>query len=237
MRLFIKLQPNNWLVRIVARSLRRTASCFIHEPEPRLLYNLAERLIEYPFVFSELKKHPAGKVLDVGCTDYRNVLPFILASLGWEVYGIDIQDFGFKHPNFHFVRGDITNTHFSDNFFNCVYAISTLEHIGIKGSFGIEKSDTEADKKAMKEIARILEPNGICLLTLPYGKRRLERSRRYDKLMLEELISGWNIEHQAYCVLDSERGWVIATGDMAEQAGHLRDEEKAIVLLKLSNSK
>lgn len=237
MRNFIKLQPNSWLVRTTIRSLTRAASYFIQVPEPRLLYNLAERIIEYPFVFSELKGHPVGKVLDVGCTDSKNVLPFMLASLGWEVYGIDIQDFGFKHPNFHFVRGDITNTHFPDNFFNCVYSISTLEHIGIKGSFGIDREDTDGDKKATKEIARILEPNGTFLVTLPYGKPRVQRSRRYDKLMLEELISGWRIDREAYCVFDNERGWVMTEKEVAEQAGHLRDEEKAIVLLKLSNSK
>ena len=89
----------------------------------------------------------------------------------------------------------------------------------------------------MKEIARILEPNGTFLVTLPYGKPRVQRSRRYDKLMLEELISGWRIEQEAYYVPDSERGWVVTEKEVAEQAGHLSDEEKAIVLLKLSNSK
>jgi ubiquinone/menaquinone biosynthesis C-methylase UbiE len=91
------------------------------------------RVIEYSFVISRLAAAQKGKVLDVGCTDSGNMATLMLASLGWEVYGIDNRDWKFEHANFQFTQGDIRNTPFSDEFFDYVYAISTLEHIGLKG--------------------------------------------------------------------------------------------------------
>ncbi|GAI40803.1 unnamed protein product, partial [marine sediment metagenome] len=76
-----------------------------------------ERIIEYSFVIQKLDSLPRGKVLDVGCTARLNYLPAALASLSWEVWGIDLREFKFRHPNFHFVLGDIRNTNFPDNFF------------------------------------------------------------------------------------------------------------------------
>jgi SAM-dependent methyltransferase len=112
-----------------------------------------------------------GKVLDVGCAATRNYLPASLALLGWEVWGIDIREWKFKFPNFHFVVGDIRQTTFPDNFFDCVYAVSTLDHIGLSGRYGITKYDPQGDFKAIREIARILRNEGTLLITIPYGKK------------------------------------------------------------------
>jgi len=99
------------------------------------------RMIEYSFVIGKLVSLAKGRLLDVGCVARLNLVPATIASLGWEVYGIDVRQFKFRFPNFHFVLGDITKTDFPDSFFDAVSAVSTLEHIGLKGRYGISEGD------------------------------------------------------------------------------------------------
>ncbi len=127
---------------------------------------LTTRVIEYSFAIQKLGSSQGGKLLDIGCTSRWNLLPATLVGLGWEVYGIDIRELKFRHPNFHFVCEDIRNTSFPDNFFDCVCAISTIEHIGLSGRFGVAKEDPKGDVKAIKEVERIIRPGGTFLVTV-----------------------------------------------------------------------
>lgn len=94
-----------------------------------------ERSIEYSFVFMNLNPPPAK--LDVGCSGSE--LPMILATHGYNVYGIDIRDYHIKRPNFVFIKGDIMSTCFPDNFFDIVIAVLTIEHLRLPGRYGIKK--------------------------------------------------------------------------------------------------
>lgn len=138
----------------VGRVLRRFFS---------VTYKMGERIVEHPFVLLNLELEK-GSILDVGC--YENPLPMELASLEYDVYGIDIHDYPVSHPNFHFTRGDIMNMPFRDNSFDRVIAVSTIEHIGF-GAYG-DPIYPEGDIKAMEEIRRVLKEGGMALITLPY---------------------------------------------------------------------
>ncbi len=118
------------------------------------------RMIEYSFIIGKLGLLPKGKVLDVGCTARLNFLPAALASLRWEVWGIDAREFKLKHPNFQFVGEDIRHTSFPANFFDAIYAVSTLEHIGLSERYGTIDEDPEGDVKSVNEIRRILCKEG-----------------------------------------------------------------------------
>ncbi len=107
------------------------------------------RVFEYSFVIGRLSQLPIGKVLDVGCSSRSNVLAPALASLGWKVYGIDTRQFNLTYPGFQFVQGDVTKMDFPEGFFDAVYAVSTLEHMGLAGRYGIQKNDLSADYKAI----------------------------------------------------------------------------------------
>lgn len=191
------------------------------------------RMIEYSFVIGKLASPVKGRVLDVGCTARLNFLPATLASIGWEVYGIDMRQFKFKFPNFHFVLGDITKTDFPDNFFHAVYAVSALEHIGLSGRYGVSKGDPEGDAKAVREIRRILRRGGRFLVTLPYGKekRQTTLNRVYDEDSLEELFSDWEIKDMVFYSQDSEGFWIPVAEEKIQRMG--KDEE-AIALLELT---
>lgn len=147
---------------------------------------ISERIIEYPLIFKHLEKD-SGKVLDVGC--YFSALPIQMASMGFDVYAIDPEDYQLKHPNFKFFKGDVQKSPFKGNFFDIITVVSTLEHIGL--GFYKDKKDYRGDKEALKEIKRVLKQNGKLLLTVPYSKRyKVTNSQRmYDKRSLTDLLS------------------------------------------------
>ncbi|MEW6673839.1 MAG: class I SAM-dependent methyltransferase [Thermodesulfobacteriota bacterium] len=149
-----------------------------------------ERIVEHPWVMMQLGLE-RGKVLDVGCC--WSTLPIELAGLGFQVWGIDASPYFLTHPNFRFVREDICENSFSDNFFDRVLAISTIEHIGL-GHYG-ETRGSDRDKVAMKEIYRILKPSGKALVSVPFGEKITTSSFRiYDSASLKMLVSPFHVE-------------------------------------------
>jgi len=171
---------------------------------------LTSRVIEYPFVIQGLDTLPRAKVLDVGCADVNNFLAPSLASLGWQVYGLDLRRFKLAHPTFHPVREDIRKTSFPDAFFDCAYAVSTVEHIGFAGRYGITVGDPEGDIKAVREIRRILRPGGFFFLTVPYGRGRKvikPTERVYDKARLEGMLVDWAVRERLYYARDNGERW------------------------------
>lgn len=198
---------------------------------------LSSRLIEYPFIIQKLDGLPRGNVLDVGCTDGSNLVAPTLAAIGWQVHGIDIREFRLRHPNFHFTRGDIRRSPFPDDFFDCVYAVSSVEHIGLAGRYGVKADDPEGDFKAVQEVERMVKPDGLFLLTVPYGTGGIVRpsERVYDRDRLQRLLSGWSVREAVYWYLDSRGDWHQVEEEIA---GRTRTPGGVCVaLLELANDK
>jgi SAM-dependent methyltransferase len=193
------------------------------------------RIIEYAYVLQKLVPLPPGKVLDVGCSARVNYLPAALASLGWQVTGIDIRPFEFEYPNFSFVRGDMRKTGFADGYFDAVYSVSSLEHFGLSGRYSIKEEDPEGDAKSVKEIWRVLRPDGKFIVTIPYGQREivLPPTRIYDQLSLKTLFSGWKVTHQAYWVMDGDRMYSSGAAE-AEQVKSKLGTWEATALLEFT---
>ena len=131
------------------------------------------RLWEYPYVFANLKSWRAQmsgacplKVLDFGSG--VTFFPFALATEGFDITALDVdpivqRDFSKaaevmkpSHGKVDFVFSSGNTVDLPDNSFNVVYSISVLEHIP-DPCFTIS------------EIARILIPNGLCILTVDLG--------------------------------------------------------------------
>ena len=193
-----------------------------------------DRYIEYPFVIRNLPKPPA-KVLDVGCSG--SFFPLLLASFGYEIYGIDIRDYAIinklKFKNFQFVKEDIRKTSFPSNFLDVITAISTMEHIGLSGRHGSDE-DPDGDKKAFAEMKRILKPKGMILLTVPYGQAQIIRPyhRIYDRNQLNKFISDLVIEKEEYYMQNSKDDWYKCS---KEEAGivNAKKDRCSLCLLKI----
>lgn len=134
---------------------------------------ITDRHYEYPWVIENLPDI-GSTILDVGCSG--SMLPFLLDALGHFVWGIDLRPA--PHARFTFAQDDICTNKFPDNEFEIITAVSTIEHI-------------KDDFKAVDEIRRILKPDGVFLMTVPYGRFKETRFHRvYDYARLEMLTHG-----------------------------------------------
>ncbi len=121
-----------------------------------------ERIVEYPLVFQWLP--PRGRVLDIGCVSSR--LPIQLASLGYEVHGLDVRPYPFAHPNLTFHQADVMRWE-PPVAFDGVLLISTIEHFGL-GGYG-DPVEPDADRRAAERIRGWLAPGGQLLASVPFG--------------------------------------------------------------------
>ena len=143
-----------------------------------------ERWIEFPFALQQLPLKTS--VLDVGCTG--SMFPFLLKACGHKVTGIDQRPITME--GIRFVQEDIRATQFPPETFDCITAISTIEHIGLKGIYGNAFEDIAGDVRAVNECYRILKPKGKFIMTVPYGNiyERTKCHRIYDKYSLATLL-------------------------------------------------
>lgn len=116
-------------------------------------YNTAKTLIK-------------GKVLEVGCGEGYGV--DILAPHADEYMAIDkfqsnLDKYINKHPNVQFKQMSVPPLPFPDNYFDSLVTFQVIEHI-------------EDDAAMIKEMARVLKPGGIMVMTTPNIKMSLTRN-------------------------------------------------------------
>jgi 2-polyprenyl-3-methyl-5-hydroxy-6-metoxy-1,4-benzoquinol methylase len=159
----------------------------------------SERLVEYGWVVRNI---PVGShtILDVGC--FGTLFPIMLASLGFEVWGIDMRSYTASHPNFRFTKGDINTAALTQNYFDAITIISTIEHIGL---------NNDGDFACVKRLRTLLRPGGTILLTVPFGRSATFAGWRvYDKERLGKLLDGLKITGTQYAVEENGK-WVNST--------------------------
>jgi SAM-dependent methyltransferase len=189
-------------------------------------------MVEYPWVIRNMPS--SGRVLDVGSAGSQ--LPLMLLGLGYEVWTIDVR--GCEHENvsrfLHCVKGDIRETDFPHSFFDVVLAVSTIEHIGL-GRYG-DAVDTFGDIKAINETKRILDSDGVLLMTVPFGKRAITKNHRvYNKASLSTLLKDFQVGKIDY-FLRSDRSWAPSSIDEVQDADSV-DSDKAIACVRATNIK
>jgi len=175
-----------------------------------------ERIVEIPFVFQNLKLPKGSKILDFGCGQSK--LSLELASLGYRVTGVDLNDYDFTHPNFKFVKENFLKNGFSDEYFDAAIAVSSIEHVGLN-AYGENFMDEEdGDYKTVLEIRRIFKTGGKFIMTIPFGKRGKSLTQRfYDKKALFNLLNGFKIEKVDCFIGLGRKRWTSANIDEAEK--------------------
>lgn len=173
-----------------------------------------ERIFEKTFVLQSLARlyeSSSITVLDVGAAE--SLLSYELATLNYSVTAIDIRPIALFHPNLKFVKTDICKPVLPPASFDCVIALSTLEHIGL-GWYGDETGESY-DVKAVQEISLLLKPEGSFLLTVPYGKKALTPVHRiYNQKSLQKLIQDFKIVQISYGVRKDDFTWIITENEL-----------------------
>ena len=181
---------------------------------------LNERDLEWSWVLEEAGRFANGtrlpRLLDVG--SLRTPLPEQLATLGFAVTALDLRE---SHGNGSAIPveiGDIRNTSFADDYFDCITCVSTLEHIGVKGRFGVTESDPSGDQLAMAEMHRILKPKAALLLTIPVGQRDvLPVNKCYSSKRIQSLCTQFTICKAEVFSFISGQAWQRCGQEHAEQ--------------------
>ena len=123
-------------------------------------------------IFLEFLATPLGRVLDLGTG--RGRLPLLLADRAREVFGIDLSDemirhakeAAAEHPHLHFERGDASNLHFDDGYFDAVASMGMFPYV--KDVFPL-----------FREINRVLAPGGVFVFSACNAREWLWSYRAY----------------------------------------------------------
>ena len=177
-----------------------------------------ERIVEIPFVLQNLASPSGMRILEFGCAE--SVLSIYLATQGAQVVGADLRDYEFSHPNFSSLKGDFLDNDLPGQSFDAVVAVSALEHSGLGVYAGRRYND--GDLKVIREFARILKPNGLLLLTVPFGDRYIDDQLRvYDPQQLAELTQGFSVlRRQFYRKATDGTHWIAARAEECSLAGY-----------------
>ncbi|MEM7086983.1 MAG: class I SAM-dependent methyltransferase [Bacteroidota bacterium] len=140
---------------------------------------LDERVVEYPWIFSNLPKDHC-KLLDGGSTfnfDFIVNHPTI-KNKDLTIFTFEPERSCFYKNKISYIYGDLRDMYLKDDSFDYVVSQSTIEHIDMDNSiygYDIAHNEDANEKsfeyvKAIQEMIRILKPGGTLLLTFPFGK-------------------------------------------------------------------
>jgi 2-polyprenyl-3-methyl-5-hydroxy-6-metoxy-1,4-benzoquinol methylase len=175
-----------------------------YEPGDVAVENVNERIAEVTYAFRALAGVDRGaKILDVGASE--STVALSLASLGYDVTAIDPRPYPVEHPRLRAVVGTVEDWDPHESF-AAVLCISTLEHIG-SGEYG-QVAAADGDKAALERLRSLTDPDGLLVLTTPYGdSKQTDGARVYDRETLEALLADWSIEDFTIVQREDELTW------------------------------
>ncbi len=164
------------------------------------------RIYEYSFALSKFATKTPGRLLDVGCISSTNIIIPTACELGYKVVGVDIRSpHLYTHPNYIFIQSDVRDLGLR-KYYDVITCISTIEHIGSAGRYGIKEESKYGDLEALDKFMELLEENGILILTFPYSNFPIKSklNKVYSKDFIEKLRTDWNFLDERYLDVKEE---------------------------------
>jgi len=185
-----------------------------------LKVHTTERVVELPLVERMISREDkSSRILEVGSGES----PFLLrlARKGYGVVSADVHAYPFCMKGVDPVRADVLRLPFIDGSFDVVFAISTIEHIGL-GYYG----DTVAeggDATAVRELRRVLAKSGRLIVTVPFGSQPIPNFERvYNARTINNLLSEFRVVEESYWVCDGGK-WIMVPKENAMVGPPLRE--------------
>jgi SAM-dependent methyltransferase len=179
-----------------------------------------ERAIEIKWALS---RHPGGgRVLEVGCS-WADENPEYIEGLKAlniaELHGIDISSK--PAPDFIKRTADIRASGYPSDFFDVIFCISTIEHVGRDNARHYSPvaelpAEKEPDRAALVEMLRIVKPGGKIIVTVPFGKFEDHGwFINYDEAHIARLFRGFGTKAEFF--KHTPEGWVqCEPGELSE---------------------
>ena len=125
-------------------------------------YHFRQQKSRPVYDFIEKYKPKKGRILEIGCGNSRNLIPF--AKLNFECYGIDFSKNMIKGSEKLMKKHNLKVKFKKANMINLPYKNNYFDYILNIDSFHLLQTE-EKRIKALKESYRVLKPNGLMLLT------------------------------------------------------------------------
>ncbi|HEY7312547.1 MAG TPA: methyltransferase domain-containing protein [Gemmataceae bacterium] len=171
-----------------------------------------ERILEPIFIHTHLPRPPA-RLLALGCAESTNAIE--MASLGFEVVGVDSRRLHLSHPNFTMIQASIAELPFEDESFDAAVALSTF-------SIG-------EDEQGVGEAFRVLKRGGRFLVTVPFGR---PAKGVYTRAQLDRLLGAFRLVERAYGVRDGD-AWSFTLDEQRAEQADSGERVSAVCLLAL----
>jgi SAM-dependent methyltransferase len=150
---------------------------------------------ECAFAAQHLAEHAPRTILDVG--SYRMFVSGLVAHM--DVTTLDVRDRPPATPREHVITGDAKALDIADGAFDAVTTLGSVEHFGL-GRYG-DDLDLDGDRKAVREMTRVLRPGGFLILTttITNGEPVLafNSHRIYTRERLHALLDGLQTHEEA----------------------------------------
>lgn len=163
-----------------------------------MIYTLKDdRVIEYNYVYDNLPPG-TGFLLDLGTPANFPTSQFALKQ-GYHVTAVDLRGHSHRSESLEFKAGDFLEMKFT-RLFDWILNISSVEHFGLAGRYGIMVEDTDADLKTMAKLRTLMKPTTTMLLTIPVGQDEVVYSlhRVYGQKWLPQLLKGYEVVEKEF---------------------------------------
>jgi SAM-dependent methyltransferase len=202
----------------------------LQDDRPRVVA-VTERIVEHIFVHTRLPRPPA-RVLDLGCAESTNALE--MASLGYDVVGVDLRELPLAHASLQTLRADIGNLPLPDDSFDVVVSLSTIEHVGL--DWYAKTPEGTDDHKVIAEVKRVLRPGGRLVLTIPFGRHTVTPVHRvYDRPMLDALLAPLRRVETCFAIRDGD-SWSYTTDVGRAERADSAERVSAVALVVAEKS-
>lgn len=177
---------------------------------PSLFKDLSgDRNVEWSFCAAHMPMGP-GEAIDFGCG--VSWMGLLAARRGFSVTAVDLEEvrWPYQHPGLRFLKGDLVSMGLPLSRYRLIINCSSVEHVGLTGRFGVAESRADGDLEVMAVMRRLLESEGMMLLTIPVGQDAVHAPwhRVYGQGRLPYLLNDYVVQHEEYWLKDEANRWI-----------------------------